>query len=219
MADCGCLENSYPKKIRVRGSNPRGSVSTEREEDSKGARTRRRYEECMMYYEEVFKTFRRWRVKYLIAGGMAVNLYGIPRFTKDLDILIETSSPNLNRLKKALESLGYRPKVPVTLEAFLIPGNWKKWKKEKGMVAFNLYRPDQPFAEIDLLIGTTLQFHEAASSSFAVSAGKLRLNLVGIDDLIKMKREAGRERDLSDIKSLKKLKKSGILKIKKDQRR
>ena len=44
-----------------------------------------------MYYESVFRSFHHERVNYLIAGGMAVNLYGVPRFTKDLDILIDPS--------------------------------------------------------------------------------------------------------------------------------
>ena len=55
-----------------------------------------------MYYEKVFRIFRAKKVEYLIAGGMAVNLYGVPRFTKDLDILVEPSATNLKRLKEAL---------------------------------------------------------------------------------------------------------------------
>ena len=74
-----------------------------------------------MYYERVFKMFQEKRVKYIIAGGMAVNLHGVPRFTKDLDILIDSSPSNLKNLKRALETLGFRPRVPVSLSAFLTP--------------------------------------------------------------------------------------------------
>ena len=159
-----------------------------------------------MYYESVFRTFHRKRVGYLIAGGMAVNLYGVPRFTKDLDILIDPSEGNLKRLGQALRWLGYRPKVPVSLDAFLDPANWVKWKREKGMVALNLYHAKRPYEEIDLLVNVALSYSEAKRNSKVIRAGSLRLHIVGIEDLIRLKRNAKREQDLSDIEALKKVK-------------
>ncbi len=41
-------------------------------------------------YEELFKLFNRHRVKYCIIGSYAVAFYARPRYTKDIDILIET---------------------------------------------------------------------------------------------------------------------------------
>ncbi len=160
-----------------------------------------------MYYEAVFKEFKKWKVRYIIAGGMAVNLHGIPRFTKDLDILIDTSDGNLKKLEGALKKLHYRPKVPVTLAEFLKPANWPKWKKEKGMLAFNLYRPDIPYEEIDILVGTSVTFDKAAPRQVKIKVSGLMLSLVSIDDLIRMKRDAGRQQDLSDIVALKQVKK------------
>ena len=160
-----------------------------------------------MYYESVLRTFHREKVRYLIAGGMAVNLYGVPRFTKDLDILIDPSEGNLRRLEKALRFLGYRPKVPVSMKAFLKPENWKKWKKEKGMLALNLYHPAKPYEEIDLLVNLPIEFSKAKKNSKIISAGNLRLHLVGLEDLIRLKRQAKREQDLADIEALQKVRK------------
>lgn len=158
-----------------------------------------------MYYELVLKTLNRKKVKYLIAGGMAVNLHGIPRFTKDLDILIDQSTANLAALTKALKQLGFKPKVPVQVEQFLEPANWPRWKKEKGMIALNFYNPRNPYEEIDLLIYTPISYQEAKKRKMTLSAGSLKFGVVSVQDLIRMKKMAGREQDRADIASLRKL--------------
>ena len=54
-------------------------------------------------------------VRYLIAGGLAVNAHGYLRFTKDVDLVIELEPDNLRAALEALGRLGYRPAVPVPL--------------------------------------------------------------------------------------------------------
>ncbi len=41
-----------------------------------------------MYYFDELGEFYKKKVDYLVVGGLAVNLYGIPRVTQDIDILI-----------------------------------------------------------------------------------------------------------------------------------
>lgn len=156
-----------------------------------------------MYYETVLKTLHKMKVDYLIAGGIAVNLHGVPRYTKDLDILVDTSKKNLARLGKALEALGYRPRAPVSLSEFLDIKNWAKWKEEKGMRAFTLFNPKSPFEEIDILTDTPISFTAAKKQRLKVQAGRLRVNVVSIKHLMEMKRKASRQQDLSDIEALK----------------
>jgi len=158
-----------------------------------------------MYYELVFKTLNKNKVKYLIAGGMAINLHGIPRFTKDLDILIDQSLKNLAALTKALDKLGFKPKVPVKTRVFLNPENWARWKKEKGMIALNFYNPKNPYEEIDLLIYTPVSYEDAVKNRTSISIGSMKLNVVSLKDLMKMKKKAGREQDRADIKSIQKI--------------
>ncbi len=160
-----------------------------------------------MYYEKVFKMLHDKKVDYLIAGGMAVNLHGVPRFTKDLDILVDSSESNLKRLGEALKKLGYRPRAPVSLDKFLDKENWPKWKKEKGMKAFTLLNPRVPFEEIDILTESPFSFMAARKRRVRVRAGTLTLNVVSISDLIRMKRKASRAQDLSDIEALRKVQK------------
>jgi hypothetical protein len=65
-----------------------------------------------MFYEEVFRELNKSEVLYLVIGGIAVNLYGVPRVTQDLDLLVDMGKENLKRLVKALENIGYHPKLP-----------------------------------------------------------------------------------------------------------
>lgn len=55
---------------------------------------------------DVFKSFQKYNVKYLVIGGIAAVLYGVPRATFDLDILIEASEENARRLLDALLDAG-----------------------------------------------------------------------------------------------------------------
>lgn len=51
---------------------------------------------------EVFASFHKHQVKYVIISGIAAVLYGVPRPTFDLDILIEATDDNAERLLEAM---------------------------------------------------------------------------------------------------------------------
>ncbi len=53
-------------------------------------------------FEEFFKLLNQEKVKYLIIGAYAVAYHGQPRFTGDIDIFVETSEPNGDRLMKVV---------------------------------------------------------------------------------------------------------------------
>jgi len=54
----------------------------------------------------VFASFQKNDVKYLVIGGIAAVLYGVPRATFDLDILIEPTIENADKLLIALSEAG-----------------------------------------------------------------------------------------------------------------
>ena len=56
--------------------------------------------------KDVFASFQRHDVKYLVIGGIASILHGVPRATFDLDILILANQDNADRLLKALLEAG-----------------------------------------------------------------------------------------------------------------
>ena len=59
-------------------------------------------------FEELLKLFNKHKVKYCIVGAFALAFHGKPRYTKDLDILIEPTVENSKKVKHALEAFGFR---------------------------------------------------------------------------------------------------------------
>lgn len=59
------------------------------------------------FYIDVIKALHESRVDYLLVGGMAVGFHGYSRYTGDMDLWLRPSQENLERTKKALQSLGY----------------------------------------------------------------------------------------------------------------
>jgi hypothetical protein len=57
--------------------------------------------------QDVFKSFQHHEVRYVVIGGVASVLYGVPRATFDLDILIEATTENAQRLLAALVEAGF----------------------------------------------------------------------------------------------------------------
>ena len=56
--------------------------------------------------KDVFESFQKHNVKYIVIGGIAAVLYGIPRATFNLDILIEATQENARHLLDALLDAG-----------------------------------------------------------------------------------------------------------------
>ena len=56
--------------------------------------------------QDVFRSFQQYELKYVVIGGIATVLHGVPRATFDLDILIEASPENAQRLLDALLEAG-----------------------------------------------------------------------------------------------------------------
>ncbi len=151
----------------------------------------------------VLKVFNRFKVRYLVIGGVAGAFYGNPRFTKDLDIFADDKEENLRRLVGAFKKLGFITRVPVKPEEFLDRDARARWKKEKGMLAFTFINPKDPLENVDILVETPVSFSSAFKKKKYFHAGNVRISVVSLKDLIVMKRKAGRVQDLQDIAILK----------------
>ena len=160
-----------------------------------------------MFYEEVFRELNKKKVKYVVAGGIAVNLHGVPRVTEDLDLIIYLAKENVDKFAKAMETLGYKPKIPVKIEDFGVEKNREGWIKNKGMIVFSLWNKDIPYRIIDVFVKDPIDFKELYRDKINISAGMFKIPVVSIEHLIRLKQMAGRKQDISDIVSLKKAKK------------
>lgn len=143
----------------------------------------------------------------MVAGGMAVNLYGIERATGDIDIIIDTGSENIRRFVGAMEGLGFKPKVPVGLRDFADEEKRERWRKEKGMVVFSLYDPKNPFILLDVFTEVPFDFKKVYGKRVKMRIGKTVIPVIPIEELITIKAETSRAQDRADVFYLKKIRK------------
>ncbi len=80
---------------------------------------------------DIFAALNAERVKYLVVGGIAVILYGVNRFTWDVDVAVELTMDNLARLVGALERIGFVPGVPVPVQGLADPQTRRMWLEQK----------------------------------------------------------------------------------------
>ena len=155
-----------------------------------------------MIYEDILRDFKKQKVKYILVGGLAVNLHGALRHTADLDILVEMSDENLKKVIQTLKKKGYRVRQPVDPMGMAVKEIREDWIREKNMKAFNFYK-DGELKEVDIIIRSPISYEKAKRGSVRVQAGDLTLPVMSINDLIRMKQKAGRAVDLLDVSELK----------------
>jgi predicted nucleotidyltransferase len=156
-------------------------------------------------FEPVLKVLEDSGVRYLIVGGVAVVLHGHLRTTGDLDLVVELSPGNLARALDALETSGFRPRPPVPLRSFADPQTRRSWIEEKHLQVFSLWHPELPGFEVDLFVNEPFDFDEAWQRRIDVQLETTTASVVALEDLIALKKAAGRARDLADVEALEEL--------------
>ena len=137
---------------------------------------------------DLLSVFAEERVDYLLVGGQAVALHGVPRFTKDADLWLRDTADNLERAKRALTSFG----AP--------EGTLRALEEARDL---DVVWMGHPPARIDLMKqvpGGDFEAAYGARATFEI-AGVI-ICCVGKADLIAQKRASGRPQDLVDATNL-----------------
>lgn len=156
-------------------------------------------------FETLIKALDAAGVRYLIAGGLAVNAYGYLRFTKDVDVVVHLAPENIERAFAALDSLGYRPMVPITAEQFSDAAQRERWIHDKGMKVLQFWSDAHRETPVDVFVIEPFDFNKEFDQSIAKSLGAVAVHFVSIPTLIRMKEVAGRTQDKLDIHELRML--------------
>jgi len=155
-----------------------------------------------MKYIDIFKLLNENEIKYLIVGGLAVNMHGYSRFTADIDVIIDLEDDNILRLITLLLKLGYKPKLPVNPIDFAKKEIREDWIKNKNMKAFNFYNEKELISEFDIVIMEKRDFEKMYKDRIEYDIDGLKIPIINIDDLIKMKELANRSIDKIDVEKL-----------------
>jgi hypothetical protein len=127
-------------------------------------------------------------VKALIVGGYAVAFHAKPRFTKDIDLLVEPNPDNAQRLLRALSDFGFGA-LGLTVDDFTTPGR----VVQLGMA------PNR----VDLMTAIDgVSFIDAWTGRVSGHFGAVPVFYIGKAELVRNKRATGRAQDLADIDAI-----------------
>jgi hypothetical protein len=137
--------------------------------------------------QDVFRCFEAREVRYLVIGGIAAILYGVPRATFDLDILIEATPENAERLLAALLDAGLGT-ASLTSAAGLLANEITVFEDR---------------VRIDVQTSTPgIYFEDAWTQREVMTFRRQAFFVASRKDLIASKRAAGRAVDLDDVRML-----------------
>lgn len=149
-----------------------------------------------MRIKELITALKKEKINYMIVGGYAVNFHGYSRNTVDIDLIIKFTLSNLKKMEILLNNMGLISKLPI--DALSVFKFRDEYIKNRNLIAWNFYNEKDPTDQVDILI--THDVSDFKSEKFRV--GDLEMKVISKDDLIKMKKKSGRDKDLLDIKEL-----------------
>ena len=139
-------------------------------------------------YEELLELFNKNKVKYCIIGAYALAFYARPRYTKDIDILVENSIENARRILKALQEFGFGS-LQLSEQDFT----------ESGQIIQLGYEP----VRIDLITSIRgIDFQQIWKNRATGKFGQQQVFFIGMDDLIASKQISNRSQDRVDLEML-----------------
>lgn len=135
-------------------------------------------------------------VDFVLIGGVAARLHGSPSLTSDVDVCHARNAANLGRLSEALENLharlrGVDDDVPFRLDAHTLAAG-----------SNFTFTTDAGGLDVLALPAGVTGYEELARHATEVDVGGVTVKLCDLDDLIRMKRAAGRPKDLIEVEVL-----------------
>lgn len=140
---------------------------------------------------KILKLLSKREIPFVIVGGAAMALHGIPRSTLDIDIVVPAEASALNRLFSAVQDRGLlnRDKSIVTIvdKPHLLIGQWITLQEKGGLEL------------IDVFFENEKVFRRLLKRAKKIKGAKSNFYIVALDDLEKMKNKSARPIDLADI--------------------
>jgi hypothetical protein len=147
----------------------------------------------------------RARVRFIVAGGVAMVLHGIERMTVDLDIMLDFEPENVDRFLACASRLGLTPRAPVSAGILRDKGKRAELVETKGALVFTFIDTGNPYRQLDVFISPDLDYSQFAGSTRTVPVESETIRVLTPQALLDLKLQIRepRDKDLFDIKALK----------------
>ncbi|MBA2522795.1 MAG: hypothetical protein H0V25_05625 [Solirubrobacterales bacterium] len=145
------------------------------------------------------------RVDYIVLGGFAVGAHGYIRATKDIDIVPDPDPLNLERLAASIAELDGRVRGVEEFSDDELPQ-----PDAEGLALGGNWVMDTKHGRFDVLqLVSDFEYADLASSAVESEVFGHQIRFCGYDHLVAMKKAAGRDEDLLDLKRLREMREEG----------
>jgi predicted nucleotidyltransferase len=147
---------------------------------------------------EILKALASHDVDFVVVGGIAVQAHGYLRGTGDVDVVPRPSLLNLSRLAEVLTDLEaevLRARGPVNVTD-------PQLVRRAPLVPLITRSGRLDLINLKHLAGAPASYDDLKSRALVVVLEGFEVAVAGLDDLVRMKRAAGRPQDLTDIGAL-----------------
>ena len=156
----------------------------------------------MSAYADLFQALADRDLRFVVVGGVAVNLHGYSRFTNDIDLVIDLEPQHALRFVRALLERGLQPLLPVNAEEFADPAIRDSWVTDRNLEVFSMHDPTNPLLVVDLFARPPIEFDLLWARAVRARIANAEIPIAAIEDLVRMKELAGRPKDEDDIRHL-----------------
>jgi len=129
------------------------------------------------------------KIPYMLIGGQAVLLYGVPRLTKDIDITLGISTDRLTDVVKVCHSAKLK----------ILPKDYKDFVEKTFVLPV---KDEITGIRVDFIFSFTPYEQQAIERAKKVTIGNIAINFASVEDVIIHKIFAGRPRDIEDVKNI-----------------
>ncbi len=138
------------------------------------------------------------KLNYVLVGGAALVIYGLPRSTLDIDIYVPAKEEALKKLFKITDSLGLQSEQKAILAISHSPGLFVgQW------ICFSYEGQDI----LDVFLAGEREFNKLYGNSEQKEDRAITIRVASLKDIKLMKKKSGRPIDLADLKFIEEAKK------------
>jgi nucleotidyltransferase AbiEii toxin of type IV toxin-antitoxin system len=149
-----------------------------------------------MFLYELTDAFNAAKLKYALVGGYALALHGLVRATMDVDFVLSLTQNDFELAEKTLGKIGLQSRLPVRAQDIIKMR--KEYIENRNLIAWSFIDYKNPSRQVDIIITKDLKDMD----TLKISVGGRKLSVASLQELLKMKTEAGRPQDLVDIENI-----------------